>query len=91
LVSVISASALQGKNPFTPAPNGAIATKIGEFQIFYNNFFQELSCCNILKAKWLQQQPGFQIQFRCNFVQRLCEVQALITMPAFGSYGFCFV
>jgi hypothetical protein len=53
LVSVISASALQGKNPFTPAPNGAIATKIGEFQKFYNNFFQELIYCNTLKTKQL--------------------------------------
>jgi hypothetical protein len=50
---------LQGKNPFAPAPNGAIAKKIGEFQIFYNIFFGELSCCNILKTKQLHQQPGF--------------------------------
>jgi len=34
-----SASALQGKNPFAPAPNGAIAMKIGKFQIIYNIFF----------------------------------------------------
>jgi hypothetical protein len=27
-----SASALQSKNPFTLAPNGAIETKVGEFQ-----------------------------------------------------------
>jgi hypothetical protein len=87
LVSVISASALQGKNPFAPAPNGAIATKIGESQQFYNKFFQELICCNILKTKWLRQQPRFQ----SNFMQRLCEVQALITVPVFGSYGFCLV
>jgi hypothetical protein len=63
LVSVFSASALQGKNPFAPAPNGAIAMKIGEFQNFYNKFFQELICCNILKTKWLYQQPMFQIEF----------------------------
>jgi hypothetical protein len=63
LFSVFSASALQGKNPFTPAPNGAIEIKIGEFQNFYNIFFRELSCCNILKTKHLHQQPAFQIQF----------------------------
>jgi hypothetical protein len=51
LVSIFSASALQGKNSFTPAPNGAIDVKIGEFQLFYNNFFQELICRNILKIK----------------------------------------
>jgi hypothetical protein len=39
LVSVFSASALQGKNLFAPAPNGAIAMKIGEFQNYYNIFF----------------------------------------------------
>jgi hypothetical protein len=63
LVSFFSASALQGKNPFAPAPNGAIGTKIGEFQFFYNHFFQELNYCNIFKTKQLHQQPGFQIQF----------------------------
>jgi hypothetical protein len=45
-----SASALQGKNLFTPAPNGAIAMKIGEFHFFYNNFFQELICHNMLET-----------------------------------------
>jgi hypothetical protein len=63
IVFCFSASALQGKNPFAPAPNGAIAMKIGEFPKFYNNFFQELSCCNILKTKQLHQQPVFQVQF----------------------------
>jgi hypothetical protein len=32
IVFCFSASALQDKNPFAPAPNGAIAMKIGEFQ-----------------------------------------------------------
>jgi hypothetical protein len=45
-----SASALQGKNPFAPAPNGAIETKIGESQQFYNKFFKEINCCNIFKT-----------------------------------------
>jgi hypothetical protein len=39
LFSVFSAAALQGKKLFAPAPNGAIAMKIGKFQIFYNIFF----------------------------------------------------
>jgi hypothetical protein len=45
-----SAPAPQGKNPFAPAPNGAIAMKIGEFHFFYNIFFGESHCCNILKT-----------------------------------------
>jgi hypothetical protein len=54
LVSVFSASALQGKNPFAPAPNGAIEMKIGEFQNFYNIFFGESHYCNFLKTNDLQ-------------------------------------
>jgi len=69
LVSVFSAFALQGKKLFTPAPNGAIEMKIGEFQKYYNNFFKELSCCNILKTKQLHQQPVFQTQFCAVIVQ----------------------
>jgi hypothetical protein len=59
LFSIFSATALQGKNPFAPAPNGAIAMKIGEFQFYYNIFFWELNCCNILETKRLHQQAGF--------------------------------
>ena len=61
--------------------------KIGEFQKFYNIFFGELIYCNILEIKQLRNSPGF----RSNFVQRLCEVQAFITRPVFGGYGFCFI
>jgi hypothetical protein len=63
LVSVFSASALQGKILFAPAPNGAFATKIGEFQKNYNNFFKELICCNMLETKPLRKRHGFQAQF----------------------------
>jgi hypothetical protein len=50
LVSLFSASALQGKNTFAPAPNGAIERKIGESQLFYNIFFWETHYCNILET-----------------------------------------
>ena len=59
----ISASALQGKNSFTPAPNGAIEMKIGEFQKYYNIFLQELSCCNMLKSNELRRSRRFQFNF----------------------------
>jgi len=48
-----SASALQDKNPFAPAPNGAIAMKIGKFQNFYNIFFWESHYYNTLKVNSL--------------------------------------
>jgi hypothetical protein len=56
-VYYFSACALQGKQPFAPAPNGAITTKIGEFQKIDNNFFKESYCYNQLYTNDLHRWP----------------------------------
>jgi hypothetical protein len=44
----------QGEKQFAPAPIGAIAMKVGEFQYFDNSFFEESGRCNILKTNYLR-------------------------------------
>jgi hypothetical protein len=43
----------QGKLQFAPAPSGAIAMKIGEFQKFDNNFFKESHYRNFININSL--------------------------------------
>jgi hypothetical protein len=64
-----------GAKPFVPAPNGAIAMKIGEFPNIDNFFFAESSCCKFQAINELCRTPSFLARFYAVTV----EVEAFIT------------
>jgi len=63
LLAVLCLCTFRAKLPFAPAPNGAIAMKIGEFQKFDNNFFWESHYCNFIKVNGLYSMAAMAIQF----------------------------